>query len=290
MLFLSVGMGLLSADIRTTQNQLEFSVQGESLMFLNSVGLALGGNLNPSSNLHIYGSAEVSDELIVTQARVKSHLEFEFQDVSSDTTLSDNSYIMANSSSGNLEIYLPQASTKNRMRYFIKKTYASNNVMIWAHPGEQIDGQNYIFLEDEAYGWLEILSTGSSFWSILSISGNSSLPDASHELLTTDGSDGLSGQIDYDDGPNFGGATWHIKNGGPTSGLTRKGYVRFDLSNVPIYNSSNTQLDLKVATHSVGASSLVYLYGLVDESKDNWDETTVTYATAPGNGDAVVLS
>lgn len=79
-----------------------------------------------------------------------------------------------------------------------------------------------------------------------------------------------------------------IKNG-LTSDWNRKAYFSIDLSMLSGDRYENVRLELTFAPTGVGASSYVpesstfTVYGLLDESKDDWDETTLTWENAPAN-------
>lgn len=61
---------------------------------------------------------------------------------------------------------------------------------------------------------------------------------------------------------------------------SKAGYIRFDLSNVG-GDMSGATLTFE-ATFLKGSAKVVQLYGLIDGDDDLWDESTITYNTAPG--------
>ena len=61
---------------------------------------------------------------------------------------------------------------------------------------------------------------------------------------------------------------------------SKAGYIRFDLSNIA-GDMSGATLTLE-ATYLKGSGGAVEVYGLIDGDGDSWDESTVTYNTAPG--------
>jgi ferric-dicitrate binding protein FerR (iron transport regulator) len=73
------------------------------------------------------------------------------------------------------------------------------------------------------------------------------------------------------------------------SEYNRKGYVGFDLSPVAGRRVHDAQLSFTLAPTGMGFASEVpdatfTVYGLTDESLDNWDEKAIPWDTAPANG------
>ena len=98
----------------------------------------------------------------------------------------------------------------------------------------------------------------------------------------------ISGTIqDGSDAGYFPAGSWHVKNSGLDSTFTRKGYVRMPLPSVD-YTIGKAQLDLVLAAVDdvnpyEGYDQTVRVYGLTDQSLDNWNYSTTTWSTAPGN-------
>jgi PKD repeat protein len=106
-------------------------------------------------------------------------------------------------------------------------------------------------------------------------------------VTTTVARSGVSGVVQQDDTGNFGGASWHVKNASQAA-LTRKAYLRFDLG-APAGPVEGAHLDLVVhlIDESIGDTDQVLnVYGLTDESMDQWDPATTTWSVAPGNDTA----
>ncbi len=62
---------------------------------------------------------------------------------------------------------------------------------------------------------------------------------------------------------------------------SRIGCIRFDLTGVSVADMSASYLMFD-ARYLKGSEKVVDVYGLIDGSGDNWDESTVTYNTAAG--------
>jgi hypothetical protein len=76
-----------------------------------------------------------------------------------------------------------------------------------------------------------------------------------------------------------------IKHDTGLSGNNRKGYIRFDLSSINTqFNDSRLHLAY-LGDHPDSQSPSVYnIYGLNDEDpNENWNESSITWNTAPGN-------
>jgi len=105
------------------------------------------------------------------------------------------------------------------------------------------------------------------------------------EIATTDGTGGVSGQLDYDDGGGFGGTQWHVKNSGVPSGTTRKGYIRFDTSAID-FSVGSASLDLVVSHEDLDPpnKTTIHVYGITDQSLDlDTLDGSTTWANAPAN-------
>jgi hypothetical protein len=62
---------------------------------------------------------------------------------------------------------------------------------------------------------------------------------------------------------------------------SKTGYMRFDLTGAAEADLTGSYLTFE-ATYLKGAAKVVQVYGLIDEGGDLWDESTITYNTAPG--------
>lgn len=105
-------------------------------------------------------------------------------------------------------------------------------------------------------------------------------------IETTDGTVGVSGQLDYDDGGGFGGTQWHVKNSGIPSSTTRKGYIRFDTSGLNFATTTAAALDLTVSLIDSGIGGddqTIHVYGITDETLDGWSTSGMTWTNAPAN-------
>lgn len=78
-----------------------------------------------------------------------------------------------------------------------------------------------------------------------------------------------------------------VKAGGSLSSITRKAYMRFDLSGLAaptLTPEAKLQLDVRSMFGNGGNSHGFRVYGINDTAAgQNWDETTITWNNAPGN-------
>ncbi|MBN1185739.1 MAG: T9SS type A sorting domain-containing protein [Bacteroidales bacterium] len=114
---------------------------------------------------------------------------------------------------------------------------------------------------------------------------------AQDDTLNTSFGLGADTYVSNDDknGPdfNFGTMNYVILRTHPVR--VRIGYLRFDISESPLFNSfEDAQIAMNVVHSSkMIADSLTFtVYGLTDQSLDRWGEDTIDYLTAPGIYDA----
>lgn len=166
---------LCLGDVKSKNGFIHFDVQsdGQSEITLNEIGLGVG--TLPSSNLHVEGNVIISEQLFIGGGSGSSNLNVNgtigqsYQRVSSSTTLGDSSLVLADSSNGNLILFLPEASTVVNRNYTIKKTSTSNKVFI--RDGGFIDSFSDICLTSSSMGSLSVISHSGN-WHILNMSDN----------------------------------------------------------------------------------------------------------------------
>lgn len=163
------------ADVISPTGQIKFDVQSDNQaeMTLNQTGLGIG--TSPSTNLQVNGNALVTGTLNVGGGSGSSNLHIQgtmglnFESVNSSITLSGNSILLADTSSGNVELSLPVASSVSGRKYTIKKISRSNEVFVTG--GGYIDSYTDVTLSTNSMGSLSVISSGGN-WNILSIQGN----------------------------------------------------------------------------------------------------------------------
>lgn len=91
---------------------------------------------------------------------------------------------------------------------------------------------------------------------------------------------------------NFGKDPYfRVKRSSFSPELDRKGYVCFDLGKFKDDLKEDAELVLSIEPSDLGFASLVpdstfAVYGLTDESEDNWNENSLTWKEAPGHNDS----
>lgn len=88
---------------------------------------------------------------------------------------------------------------------------------------------------------------------------------------------------------NFGDDVFfRVKHSSLAPELNRKGYVAFDLSKFPASQIEDVELVLSIEPSDLGFATLVpdstfAVYGVTDESSDDWDEHEITWRNAPAH-------
>ena len=152
------------------------------------------------------------------------------------------------------------------------------------------------FLNDDTNGKVTFIlcrpvETWSGYNLVLSGDANSTYAPPkltiSSEITTLTGSDGDAGYVQGDNTGNFGGAYIRTKNsGGNINNYTRKGYIRMDVSSID-FSVSTAYLALTIAVDDpnnyYSKNQTLKVYGLTDQSLDNWDASSTIWNNAPGN-------
>ena len=177
------------ANVTSPTGTIDFDVQcdGRAEMTLNSIGLGVG--VSPSTNLHIGGNAIISNQLFVGGSSGSSNLNingtmgFSIQQVSANTTLGANTYVIVDSSSANIFLALPYAGNVAGRIYRIKKTSLLNSVWI-SGGGNLIDDTNSIEMSNSlsVMSSISLISSGLQ-WHIIHNMPDSSTAVASSNLV-----------------------------------------------------------------------------------------------------------
>ena len=96
-------------------------------------------------------------------------------------------------------------------------------------------------------------------------------------------------------GGNFG--TGQITVKGLNGTTTRKGYIRFDLSGIPVADILDAEFKIAVFQNNSGGTDTttrqpftISMYGLNDGVGESWGESTINYSNAPANMTGNVLT
>ena len=171
-------MKLSFGDVKGINDSINFDVNfdGSKEMSLSTNGLLLGSTEKAQSNLHVMGNALVTQGLSVgssgsfhSNLQISGSFSQSIQSVSTNTYLSNQSLVMANSSSGNLTLSLPSVQGIQGRIYQVKKTVSASDV--WVIGGDNIDGMDMIQMaSSNTLPWLKVLA-GSDRYHLLESSG-----------------------------------------------------------------------------------------------------------------------
>lgn len=164
-------MSVLWADIKSTTGNLLFDIDRDQNAEMIMNGGRLGIGIDPSTNLHVDGNVIMSQSLVVGAQTGSSNfgihgtMAFSVESVASDQTLGDHSYVLADSSSQDLTLTLPSASSSNRRVITIKKSSDLNEVFVTG----SFEEAELIILNASSspLPWLTVISDGST-WITLS--------------------------------------------------------------------------------------------------------------------------
>ena len=193
-MFAMAGLSSASGEVKSLDGTIKFdsNFDGAPEAVLNSMGLGLG-TTNPSDNLHVAGNAIVSGTMVVggtsntsgSNLHISGSLGFSVQTVTGNTTLSGNSLVLVDTSSRNITLTLPLASTVSGRLYTVKKTSNSHIVFIRCSTSGFLLQLSSTTM---GYPYAEVISNGTAWYLIRqSSSGSSYMGDT---YLTVDVSGG----------------------------------------------------------------------------------------------------
>ena len=165
------GLSSVSGNVRSLDGTIKFdsNFDGAPEAVLNATGFGIG-TTTPSNNLHVAGNSIVSGTMVVggtsnvsgSNLHISGSWGFSVQTVAGNTTLSGNSVVLADSSSGNITLTLPVASTVSGRVYTVKKKSNSHSVFINSISGLVLDlasGAN-------GYPCVQVVSDGNN-WHVM---------------------------------------------------------------------------------------------------------------------------
>jgi len=156
-------------------------------------------NRNPTSTLDVSGNIYASEGITTKDMTVSGVVSFTgIQTISTDTLLSGNSLIMADTSSDNLIITLPYAGNVLGRKYLIKKISTNNNIIIKSASGNIDKNLMLSMLENpSSLEFSEFISDGNE-WYVMNRSNET--PD--QPTIAYWKFDETSGNTLSDSGPN----------------------------------------------------------------------------------------
>lgn len=170
------------ADVKGLDGNIGFDVDsnGTKEMRLNATGLGIG--TNPSSNLHINGNVVISQKIGIGTTNATANLSLQgslsmgLETFTNDGNIENSSIVLADSSTGNIDLNLPYAGNVAGRTYTIKKTTTENDVWVYGG-GNLIDDKDWQLLPSSTnYPMIKTISNGSQ-WNILTSyeTGNSTV-------------------------------------------------------------------------------------------------------------------
>lgn len=158
----------LKADFTSTKGSISFDTNnnGQFEATLNQSGLGIGAN-SPSANLHVEGNAIISNQLLIGTTQGSSILQingsigFGIESINSNTSLGGNSTVMADTSSSDILIAMPDASENEGLLYNVFKINSSNNLIL---SGGRIDDADHVQISSGTIGSLGMIASGNQWY------------------------------------------------------------------------------------------------------------------------------
>jgi hypothetical protein len=136
---------------------------------INETGGSIGFDLNNDTNNDIVmtgnGQLGIGVNNPKSTLEVKGSMGLSIQTLNSDTLLSGNTMILADTMSGNITLTLPTASTVTGRIYQIKKKSSLYDLIIIANDGGNIDDSSSLSLSTSVLGfsYINVFSNGSQW-------------------------------------------------------------------------------------------------------------------------------
>lgn len=206
------------SDIISTTGNINFDANNDGVAEANlsSSGLSIGSTA-ASANLHVSGNAIIEGNVVignmseVCTLNIGGTLGMASVTSTDNLTLGNSSIYFINSSSGNINVQLPQANTMSGRSYIIKKISSSNKVKILGN-SSYIDNLSVLFLNENTtiLPYVNLISDNDK-WRILSKSDG--VTDISSDnLLLWWGLDETSGTSISDLKNSFNGTNYNNFN------------------------------------------------------------------------------
>ena len=275
---------LAQADIKSRTGTINFDVNRDGNYEMVLVGGNLGiGTSNPSANLHVAGNAQIQNGNVgigVTNPTSTLHVSgtvgYGYETITTSSTLGNKAISIVDTSSANINIYLPNPSTTTGRIYKIKKISPNQSLNITGN-GYLIDNVYSITMTTSSTGspYLSLISNGSK-WFILSKDGQSSLNDG-NIWLNSSGNGYASHPSNWLNGVAPSSNTAVTFNG------TNSDNVIWDL-NIPVTEwtqASDYSGTVTIATQYSGSFTQLQITGNADISGGTWthldNSTAQTY-------------
>jgi hypothetical protein len=133
------------------------------------------GNGNPNITMSANGKLGIGVSIPASTLDIQGTIGFNLESISGNKTLSGNSIVVADSSSGNITLTLPLADDINGRMYTIKNISTTNQMKVQTISGlDKIDNMYQIILQSDGntLPYLSLISASGN-WHVKSISSNS---------------------------------------------------------------------------------------------------------------------
>ena len=230
-LCLLLNQATLSAAIESATGNINFdnNSDGNFEMTLNSNGLGIG-TTDPSSNLHVLGNAIISTELIVggtintssSTLHISGTIAYSPITYTSGTNIIGNtSLVLADTSSGNVVLELPDANVSQMITI---KRISTNNTLFIVGGGNSIDGDTSMIFESGNLTSINLVSSGGSWYILSEGASNDNVGLSSDNLFLLWSLNETSGNTAADTGPSTT-RSGNLSNNHQFSGNTTTGIL-----------------------------------------------------------------
>lgn len=224
----------LWADVRSVTGAILFDTNddGSAEAKLDGTGFMIGRG-TASANLQVSGNAAISQQLTIgntlsgtSNLNLNGSMAFSVETISSNGTLGQHSMVLADSSAGNLALWLPSTTQCLGRLFSIKKTSPLNELRILSTDG--IDGYFGLSLTNNSMAWPSVqLIASANTWYLLRATSDANLLSGIYENLE-DGSltDTQMVDVEYDADDNiysslgFKGSKYWGETGSPGTMLS----------------------------------------------------------------------
>lgn len=247
-----MAMGQIHADVtsRTGTISLDVDADGQAEANLTSSGLKLGSG-TASTNLDVSGNALVSGKIHVggsstptSNLQISGTLGFVTSTITGNGTIGNASMVLADSSSGNVVVNLPDPRDSTGRMVTLKNISNSNNLFV-AGGGGNIDNQSAFFTVSEM-GSFTFYSNGTQWYLLQNQADSLSSPDStlSANLILHWQLEEISGNIAYDtsSGTTYSGnlTNEHQFSGNSVTGALYKGLTLDETSDSVAHENAGT--------------------------------------------------
>lgn len=262
---LLIGLPQISGQV-TGQGDVDFDVDNDDSpeMTLTENGLGIGTS-SPGANLQVNGNAIITGDLVVggtnnisnSNLHINGTIGYSIQSVAAGgNAVTSTSMVLADTSTGNVTLQLPDAQSNANLVLTIKRT-SDQNTLFLAGGGNYIEGYSTMRFLSGNYTSITLVNNGSD-WHILDYN-NDDLADQLDEVSTDNlvlwwKLDETSGNIvtDYSSAANLSGnlSNSHLFSGNTVTGVLGSALTLDDAEDTVIHVASSN-LDYQSYSYSI---------------------------------------